>query len=75
MDPTIVRNVSLEIYRRFPEFKGVSPKVQKQSASGSPVYLLIFRSQAKLGDGKTLARSVRVVVNEQGKIVKVSTSR
>ncbi len=74
MDPKIVNSVSSQIYRRFPEVNGVRPKVQQQSQTGS-TYLLIFKGSARTADGKTLPRIVRATVDEQGKILKVSTSR
>jgi len=77
MDAKIVSSVCSQIYRRFPEVNNVRPKVQTQptSSSASPIYLLIFKGAVTTADGKTLARIVRATVDEQGKILKVTTSR
>jgi hypothetical protein len=90
MDNKTLQNVISQIQRRFPEFSGVQPKVQKQqmgptqsgksqAKSASPsTYLLTFHSTGKTASSaqsKSISRWVRVVVNDQGKILKVTTSR
>jgi hypothetical protein len=77
MDSKTVNSVCSQIYRRFPEVNGVHPKVQPQSTSvqAGSTYLLIFKSTATTADGKTLPRIVRATIDEQGKILKVTTSR
>jgi hypothetical protein len=87
MDAKILRTIVNQIHRRFPEFAGVQPKVQTQrmgegreaqAKSAAPTVLLTFHSSNKTRDGaqsKTISRWVRVVVNEQGKILKITTSR
>jgi hypothetical protein len=80
MDPSLIKRISQDIYRRFPEFVGISPKVRVQAmkekpSSGLQTFLLTYNHQANLPDHKTLPRWVRVVANEQGKIIKITTSR
>jgi hypothetical protein len=79
MNSNAVQMVSKEVYRRFPDFSGVKPKVQAQNspdlASGEKTYLLTYHQNAQLGSGKVLPRWVRVVADESGKILKLSTSR
>jgi hypothetical protein len=79
MNSSAVQMVSKEVYRRFPDFSGVKPKVQAQnspaSASTDKTYLLIYHLNALLGSGKVLPRWVRIVADERGKILKISTSR
>lgn len=78
MNREIVQKISREIYRRFPEFSGVNPRVKKQQAtkaSGFSTYLLTFNTRVSLPDKKTMTRWVRVVADETGKILKTSTSR
>ncbi len=71
MDHLLLPPINQEVYRRFPELRGVKPSMQKIAQNT----LLIYQSQVILPGNKALQRSVRVVVNEQGKIVKISTSR
>jgi hypothetical protein len=79
MNPSAVQTVCNEVYRRFPDFSGIKPKVQAQkiSTNSSPgkTYLLTYHQSAHLGGGKVLPRWVRVVADESGKILKISTSR
>jgi hypothetical protein len=80
MNQTLYKKVVDQIYRRYPEFKGAKPRVriQKPGDSNSQMkenYLFTFQKTVTLGENKSLARWVRVVVNSQGKVLKVSTSR
>jgi hypothetical protein len=79
MNSSTVQMVSKEVYRRFPDFSGVKPKVQAQQSPGGvsaeKTYLLTYHHNAQLGAGKVLPRWVRVVADEGGKILKISTSR
>lgn len=77
MKTETVQVISKQIYRRFPEFKGVKPKVRSQQTSKttSQTYLLTYATRAKIAEDRFLERWVRVVVDESGKIIKISTSR
>jgi len=80
MDASLIKTISQDVYRRFPEFAGIQPKVRVQTtqskASGSPqTFLLTYNNRVSLPDHNTLPRWVRVVANEQGRILKVTTSR
>lgn len=63
--------INQQIYRRFPEIDGVRPK---SSVQGNNT-LLIYQATVHLADGKTLNRTIRVVIDEYGNILKTSTSR
>jgi hypothetical protein len=82
MDPSIIKNISSQIYRQFPEMDGVQPKARLQPAPESngdrprmQTYLITFNTQVRLETGKSMPRWVRVVVNEKGKVLKITTSR
>ena len=75
MKRDLINAISQEVYRRFPDLAGVRPKVKLQRSSPPQSFLLTFQSRASLPGGKSLPRLVRVVANEQGKILKISTSR
>jgi hypothetical protein len=72
IEDDLVVSVSQDIYRRFPVVKGSSPKV---STYGRNQTLLVFRGKGTTQDGKSLTEYVRVVVNDSGKITKLTTSR
>ncbi len=81
MNADVIHTINQEIYRRFPEVKGKKPRVQPQSIASTrqiakaKTYLLIYQGQVVTADRKTMPRMVRVVADEQGKILKISTSR
>lgn len=81
MNRELLQAINQEVYRRFPEVKDKRPKIQKQEVTASrsivktPTYLLIYQGQVLTANQKEMPRLVRVVVSEQGKILKMSTSR
>lgn len=72
MQRTILDKVCQQVYRRYPDLKNKHPKVTSQ---GNERYLLVFSSAGKTPDGKTIQQNVRVVADEDGHILKTSTSR
>lgn len=72
MDSRLIETICRQIYRQFPEVSGSKPKITPQ---GTAHTLLIFSGKVKAADGKTIARVVRVVVDEKGKMIKTTTSR
>lgn len=72
MQRNVLEKVCQQIYRRFPDLKNRTPKVTSQ---GNERYLLIFSGSGKTPDGKTITQNVRVVADENGHILKTSTSR
>lgn len=72
MHTQLISAICSQVYQQFPETKGCTPKVQETSADQ---YLLIFKGSARTADGRSLARTVRVVANQNGKIIKMTTSR
>lgn len=79
MDPKILKSISAQIYRQFPEMAGVQPKARLQAGPAarqdSQTYLITFNTRVRLDTGQTMPRWVRVVVNEKGKVLKITTSR
>jgi hypothetical protein len=56
---------------------GVKPTVRKQEIGkrGEKQYLLTFKGKADLPGGRKINRIVRVVADERGRILKLSTSK
>jgi hypothetical protein len=81
MDAKLIKSIASQIYRRFPEVSGSTPKVvrrstaQAKSPSAAQTFLLTFRGTGKTADGKSIPRVVRVTASASGKIIKVTTSR
>lgn len=72
MDKNVIDEICKNIYRRFPPVKGKRPKVSKQSENR---YLLVFSGSGSTPDGQRIQHTVRVVADEEGRIIKASTSR
>lgn len=77
MQRSLVEQVSREVARSFPEMAGVRPTVRRQETGrhANPQYLLVYKGKAELPGGRLLNRVVRVVVDERGRIVRMSTSK
>ncbi len=71
--------ISRQVYGQFPDLKGARPAVQLQAgaktAEVTPRFLLTFKSNGRGPGGQTIQRIVRVVADERGRVVKISTSR
>lgn len=75
MDAKTLSGVCEQVYRKYPEVQGIRPKLQPLSKGSVSQHVLIFSSHATSSSGKSIPRVVRVVVNAEGKIVKMSTSK
>jgi len=72
MDGKAKSSVCTSVYHQFPEVKGVTPQVKTLPGDK---YQLLFRTKAQTEDGKDIPRTVRVVADAEGRILKISTSR
>lgn len=72
MDRSHLKSICDQVYRKYPEVKNSSPRVQTRSDGQ---FLVIFRGSGKAADGRTMATIVRAVVSTGGKIVKLTSSR
>jgi hypothetical protein len=74
---SILKKVSSQVYRQFPEMKGSRPSIQKQGNANrdAQIFLVRYETSVKGANGKSIKRWVRVSVDENGKIIKTSTSR
>jgi hypothetical protein len=76
METDVQNRIARQVVRSFPEMNGVTPSVRRQSEKhGQSQFLLVFKGKASLPGGRTLTRIVRVVADESGNIVRMSTSR
>jgi len=86
LDPLIIKRITSQVNKRFPEVIGSEPKIRAQTSShtrnnesegngrNGGNYLLIYQGKIRTQSGQSMLRLVRVVVNAQGKIIKISTS-
>lgn len=83
LSPTQIDSIARQVYRQFPEMRDARPSVQNQpvasaksaGGAGAGRYLLTFRGRGQGPGGQTIQRIVRVVADDRGKVVKISTSR
>jgi hypothetical protein len=76
MDKSTISKLTNQVIRKFPEMEGVRPSVKRKSGSGNGAqYELTFKSSAQLPGGKTMRRVVRVIADEKGRILRMSTSK
>lgn len=61
-----------KVYRKFPEVDGKKP-VRHSQPEGKT--LLVFKGEGKAANGVKIPRIVRVLVDQNGKILKMTTSR
>ena len=66
-----VDKVNKAVYRDYPIYKGVKPKVSKQ-ADGM---LLVYETNEKTADGQNLPMQLRVKADSDGNIRSVAGSR
>ena len=75
MNERTIESISRKVAKRFPETAGQRPRVTQQKSNAQSNFLLTYSGKGQGPGGKTLRRNVRVVANERGKILKVSTSK
>ncbi len=72
MDDAIINEIRKKVYQQFPLIAGVIPEIRPQP---NDIQLLIFHSSGKTSDEKTIPLTIRVTVDQKGKILKISSSR
>ena len=75
MEKGTIQKVSRQVVRTFPEMDGVAPTVRAQPGGDASQFLLTYKGKAALPGGKSLTRIVRVVADDRGRILRISTSR
>ncbi|NIS81505.1 MAG: hypothetical protein GTO14_15175 [Anaerolineales bacterium] len=76
MDRDTIIKLSKHVGREFPEMVGVRPSVKRDTKSPNGLrYVLTFKGDAELPGGKTMRRIVRVITDEKGRILRMSTSK
>lgn len=75
MNEKSIEAISKQVAKRFPEVAGSRPRVTQQKAAGHSNFLLTYAANASGPGGRSMKRNVRVVANERGKILKISSSK
>ena len=75
-----IQSIAQQVHHQFPEIQDLRPTVQSQpgakvTGAAADRFVLTFRGRGQGPGGKSIPRIVRVVADDRGKIVKISTSR
>jgi hypothetical protein len=73
----IIRSISEQIYRKYPEMIGVRPLVKSKAGSHnlSKIFSLTYQTTVLTSTGKKLSRRVNVTANSDGDIQKITSSK
>jgi hypothetical protein len=76
MDKSTLAKLTQQVIRKFPEMEGVRPSMKRTCDSNNgEKYELTYKGSASLPGGKTMRRVVRVIADEKGRILRMSTSK
>jgi hypothetical protein len=76
VEPALISKLTQSVSRQYPEMASVKPSVRKQSKpGGGSQFLLTYKGKAQLPGGRTMSRIVRVVADENGRLIRMSTSK
>ncbi|MBN1919949.1 MAG: hypothetical protein JW892_01790 [Anaerolineae bacterium] len=73
-----ITNAKRQVYSQFPELKDAEPEISARATAGkanSEIFILTFKGKLSLPDGHSLTRVVHATVNQDGDIVKITSSR
>jgi hypothetical protein len=71
MEKDPIAKVTRQVVRTFPEMEGIAPSVRKDAER----FVLTYKGKAEVPGGRMISRIVRVVADERGQIIRISTSR
>lgn len=69
----VVEAARQAVLERFPDMAGMSCSGEPAPAAGK--YLVTARHTSRTTDGRSVARVVRVTVDESGRVVRISASK
>lgn len=76
MEQKSINKVNRAVYQQYPALSNVKPKISKQNSSKNQfTYLLLYKKSVEVNSGKKIPVVVRVVCDERGSILKISSSK
>lgn len=72
MDSETISEINRQVFKQFPYLKGTIPEVSQQSENR---WLLLYKGSAMTSDGHELPVVVRVISDNVGAVIKITTSR
>jgi hypothetical protein len=70
IESSAVEKISQRVFREYPEMRGARPSI----TSGDKRCTLIYKARVQTPAGP-MARVVRVVADEHGRVIRISTSK
>ncbi len=79
-----LERINQAVWRQYPEFSGVRPAVTERPGSkaalpmkdgAGPAFTCTYQAKVAVAGGKSIARWVRVSLNANGDILKISSSK
>jgi hypothetical protein len=75
MDKKLIEKISRRVVKSFPEMRDVRPSVKREQTGAGLRYRLTYKGTAELPGGRTIKRIAHVLVDECGKVLRMSTSK
>jgi hypothetical protein len=75
MDKKLIEKINRKVAQSFPEMRGVRPKVNREKTRAGLRYRLTYKGTAELPGGRSMKRVAHVLVDEDGKVLRMSTSK
>lgn len=75
MDERQISKIRRHVVRSYPEMKDATPSVKRKSGNGEGKFQLTFKAKAELPGGRKMSRVVRVVADERGNVLRMSSSK
>ncbi|MBM3136745.1 MAG: hypothetical protein FJZ98_01000 [Chloroflexi bacterium] len=72
MDSETISEINRKVFKQFPYLKDTMPDVSKQ---GENRWLLLYKRSAVTADGHEMPVVVRVITDDMGTMIKITTSR
>jgi len=66
-----IERVSQQVYHDYPEMRGARPSISGQGGN----FVLTYRGKVRTSSGAEMSRIVRAVADEDGRVIKISTSK
>jgi hypothetical protein len=73
----LISKIQRHVARSYPEMKDAKPSVKRKGGTGDGEerFQLTFKAQAEVPGGRKMSRVVRVVADEHGKVLRMSSSK
>lgn len=72
MDSDTISKIDQQVFRQFPYLNGTTPEIEQQNENH---WLLIYKGSAVTADGHEMPVVVRVIADNDGKVIKLTSSR